>query len=178
MLNLANKISIGRIILIPFFIAAIVYARTDIAFVLFLLAIVSDALDGYIARTQNQKTRLGTFLDPLADKMLLVSAFICLAISKGVPPELRFPPYVPIIVISRDALIVLGSIIIYVIAGDINIRPTVSGKITTFFQMLTIASVLMQFRYSRIVWNIAVAMTVISAIDYLIVGSRLLNGNR
>ena len=178
MLNLANRITMGRIILIPFFIAAIIYSRRDLALILFFLAIASDALDGYIARTQNQKTRLGTFLDPLADKMLLVSAFICLSIFKNVPQELRFPPYVPIIIISRDALIVLGSIIIYVLAGDINIRPSWSGKVTTFFQMLTIVSVLAQFKYSYIIWNAAVVMTIISGIGYLLVGSRLLNGGQ
>ena len=178
MLNLANRITMGRIILIPFFIAAIIYSRRDLALILFFLAIASDALDGYIARTQNQKTRLGTFLDPLADKMLLVSAFICLSIFKTVPQELRFPPYVPIIIISRDALIVLGSIIIYVLAGDINIRPSWSGKVTTFFQMLTIVSVLAQFKYSYIIWNAAVVMTIISGIGYLLVGSRLLNGGQ
>ncbi len=178
MLNLANRISIGRIILIPFFIASIIYSRMDLALVFFILAIASDAFDGYIARTRNQKTELGTFLDPLADKMLLVSAFICLAIVRNIPEALRIPPYVPIIVISRDALIVLGSVIIYMLTGGLNIRPTASGKITTFFQMLTIASVLVHFKYSFVIWNIAVIMTVISGIDYLRVGSRLLNGNQ
>lgn len=177
-MNLANKISVGRIILIPFFIASIIYGRMELALFFFVLAIASDACDGYIARTQNQKTRLGTFLDPLADKMLLVSAFICLSIAKAVPAYVRFPPYVPIIVISRDALIVLGSVIIYVLTGDITIRPTLSGKLTTFFQMMTIVSVLAQFKYSFIVWNIAVAMTAVSGIDYLIMGSRLMNGNQ
>lgn len=177
-MNLANRISIGRIILIPFFIASIIYSRMDLALVLFILAIASDAFDGYIARTRNQKTELGTFLDPLADKMLLVSAFICLAIVKNIPAALRFPPYVTIIVISRDALIVLGSVIIYMLTGGLDIRPTASGKVTTFFQMLTIASVLVHFKYSFVVWNIAVIMTVVSGIDYLRVGSRLLNGNQ
>jgi phosphatidylglycerophosphate synthase len=97
---------------------------------------------------------------------------------KDLPQGLHFPPYVPIIVISRDALIVLGSIIIYVLTGDIKIKPTLSGKVTTFFQMLTIMSVLGRFTYSPVIWNIAVVMTVISGIDYLIVGSRLLNGNQ
>jgi len=177
-MNLANKISIGRIILIPFFIGSIIYGRLDFALLFFLLAIASDAIDGYIAHTQNQKTRLGAFLDPLADKMLLVSAFICLSIAKSVPADVRFPPYVPIIVISRDALIVLGSVVIYLLTGDIAIRPTLSGKLTTFFQMMTIVGVLVQFRYSFIVWNVAVVMTAVSGIDYLIMGSRLMNGNQ
>ncbi len=178
MLNLANRITIGRIIIVPFFIASIVYARMDLALAFFVLAVASDGFDGYIARTRNQKTKLGTFLDPLADKMLLVSAFICLTIVKNVPEGLRFPPYVPIIVISRDALIVLGSIIIYMLTGDLNIKPTTSGKITTFFQMLTVASVLAHFKYSYVIWNIAVVMTVISGMGYLLMGSRLLNGNQ
>jgi cardiolipin synthase len=177
MLNLANKITIGRIILIPFFIAAIIYSRADIALAFFFLAIASDAVDGYIARTKRQKTQLGTFLDPLADKMLLVSAFICLTVFRSTPQDLRFPPYVLIVVISRDVLIVLGTIVIYMLTGRIDIRPTISGKATTFFQMLTIISVLVQFRYSHIIWNMAVVMTVVSGIDYLIMGSRLMNGN-
>ena len=111
MMNLANKITISRIILTPIFITAIVYSRMDIALVLFTLAIISDGLDGFIARTLNQKTALGTILDPIADKILLVSAFICLSLVNNVPANLKLPPYVPIIVISRDAIIVLGSVI-------------------------------------------------------------------
>src|SRR3989338_6957187 len=166
-MNLANKISIARIILIPFFIAAIVYSRMDIALFFFALAIISDGVDGFIARTQNQKTVLGTILDPLADKLLLISAFICLTVVKNIPSELALPPYVPIIVISRDAIIVLGSIVIHVITGDVKITPSVIGKLTTFFQMMTITSILVQFKYSYIVWSLATLLTVISGIDYI-----------
>src|SRR3989338_3772768 len=120
-MNLANKISIARIISIPFFIASIVYSRLDIALVFFILAIISDGADGFIARTLKQKTKLGTILDPLADKLLLISAYICLSVMKSVPPGLRLPPYVPIIIISRDVIIVLGSIVVYMIRGDLNI---------------------------------------------------------
>lgn len=176
-MNLANKISIARIISIPFFIAAIVYSRMDIALFFFALAIISDGVDGFIARTQNQKTELGTILDPVADKLLLISAFICLSIVKNTPSGLSLPPYVPIIVISRDAIIVLGSVMIHLITGDVKVTPSVFGKLTTFFQMMTITSILIQFKHSYIVWNLATLLTVISGIDYIIKGSRLLSEN-
>ena len=75
-LNLANKITIARIICVPFFIAAIVYSKLEIALFIFILAVISDAADGFIARTLKQKTELGTILDPVADKLLLISAYI------------------------------------------------------------------------------------------------------
>lgn len=176
-MNLANKISIARIILIPFFIAAIIYSRMDIALTLFILAIISDGADGLIARALKQKTELGTILDPMADKLLLISAYICLTIVNSIPAHLKLPPYVPIIVISRDALIVLGSVTIYIIKGELKITPSIFGKVTTFFQMITIVSIIVRFQYSFMIWNITVLFTVISGIDYLIKGSRLLNEN-
>ena len=176
-MNLANKISITRIILIPLFITSIVYSRMDIALFFFAVAIISDGVDGFVARTQNQKTKLGTILDPLADKFLLISAFICLSVVKNMPSGLSLPPYVPIIVISRDAIIVLGSVMIHVITGDVKVTPSIPGKITTFFQMMTITSVLLQFKYSYVVWNSAAVLTVISGIDYIIKGSRILSEN-
>lgn len=177
-MNLANRITIIRIILIPFFIAAVAYSRMDIALVCFTLAVISDAVDGFIARTRNEKTQLGTILDPMADKLLLMSAFICLAVVRSIPDALRLPPYVPIIVISRDAFIVLGSIVVFFIKGDVEIRPSMAGKLTTFFQMMTIVSVLVRFRYSYVVWNIAALLTIVSGIGYLLQGSRMLNGNQ
>lgn len=177
MMNLANKITISRIILTPLFITAIVYSRTDIALVFFTLAIISDGLDGFIARTRNEKTVLGTILDPVADKILLISAFICLSLVKTLPESLRLPPYVPIIVISRDAIIVLGSVMIHVIKGNIKIEPSFWGKLTTFFQMMTIVSILVRFTYSEVVWDIATVLTIISGADYMLKGSRVLSEN-
>ncbi len=176
-MNLANKISIARIISIPFFIAAVVYSRMDIALIFFILAVISDGVDGMIARGLKQKTQLGTILDPVADKLLLLSAYICLAMAKTIPEGLRLPPYVPIIVISRDCFIVLGSVIVYFIKGDLKVSPSIVGKITTFFQMMTIVSILLKLDYSYIVWNTAVLLTIISGIDYVVKGSRLLSEN-
>ncbi|MEI6862874.1 MAG: CDP-alcohol phosphatidyltransferase family protein [Candidatus Omnitrophota bacterium] len=173
-MNLANKISIARIILIPFFIAAIVYSRLGVALFLFMLAVISDAADGFIARALKQKTEFGTILDPIADKLLLMSAYITLSIA-NLRELITIPPYVMIVVISRDVIIVLGSIMIYMIKGSLEVSPSIVGKITTFFQMMTIVSVLVQFNHSAIVWNIAVTLTIASGIDYLVKGSRLFN---
>lgn len=173
--TLANKISVLRIILIPFFITAAAYSRMDIALIVFLLAVISDGADGFIARTFNQKTQLGTILDPVADKLLLISAYICLSVVGNIPQNLRMPPYVPILVISRDAIIVIGSLIVYMIKGDIKVSPSILGKITTFFQMMTIVSILVKFNYSYIIWNTAALLTVASGLDYVMKGSKFLS---
>ena len=176
-MNLANKITIARIILIPFFIAAVVYSRLNAALALFILAIISDGADGFIASALKQKTQLGTILDPIADKMLIISAYICLSVVSTVPEHLRLPAYVPIVIISRDTIIVLGSVIVYLMKGDIRVSPSIVGKVTTFFQMITIVCILMRFEHSGLVWNAAVVLTVASGIDYVLKGSRMLGDN-
>lgn len=177
MMNLANRITITRIILTPLFITAVVYGRMNMALILFAVAVISDGLDGFVARSMRQQTFVGTILDPVADKILLISAFICLTLIKSIPEGLRLPPYVPIIVISRDAIIVLGSILIHVVKGEVKIVPSFWGKFTTFFQMMTIVSILIQFKYSYYVWDIATILTVISGVDYMLKGSKTLSEN-
>jgi cardiolipin synthase len=175
-MNLANRLTIFRIILIPVFITAIMYHRLDIGFIIFLIATITDGLDGYIARMRNEKTRFGAIMDPIADKMLIGSAFISFSLVSGLPDYLKMPVYVPIIIISRDVFIMLGAMIIYLLAGKIDVKPTIVGKMTTFFQMLTIVCVLLRFTYSSWIWNITVALTVISGLDYLRIGSKQING--
>jgi len=180
-MNLANKISILRVLLIPFFIGSIVYYKNEgtaasyLPLLIFFIAVISDALDGFMARRFNQKTELGAIIDPIADKLLIITAFICLSLSKSIPEHLKLPAWLPIIVISRDIIIVLGAVLVHVIKESIRIIPTLWGKITTFLQMLTILAVLIKFPYSFIIWNLAGIFTVISGIDYIVRGSRLLN---
>lgn len=174
-MNLANKISTTRIVLVPFFVAAIAYSQFRIALAIFTVCILSDAFDGYIARKKGERTRLGTLLDPIADKLLMMTAFISLSVVKAVPSSLRFPLYVPIIAISRDVLIILGCLVIYLLKGAVDIKPTGLGKSTTFFQMASIIAILIQFDYSNIIWNITVILTVFSGLDYLRIASRMLN---
>ena len=174
-MNLPNKITIMRILLVPFFIAFVLYSKLNLALLVFLIAVLSDAIDGYIARAYKRKTKLGAMLDPLADKILIISAFISFILVKDLPLAIKFPPYIPIIVISRDAIILLGAVIIYILKGDIEIKPSPLGKITTFLQMLTVIFILIQSIYSRIVWNIMIVFAIASGLEYVIRGSRVLS---
>ena len=175
MINVANKITIVRLLLVPLFISFVLYAKWEMALLVFILAAISDGLDGYIARRFKQRTELGTVLDPIADKILILSAFISFSVVKIFPGSERLPLYVPIVIISRDAIIVLGAVLIQFIKGKIEIRPTAIGKVTTFFQMITVISILMKLSVSPLLWNIAVAFTIFSGTDYIIKGARVFN---
>jgi len=184
MLNLPNKITILRILLVPFFVTCLVYYNPQadylrfVALSIFLLAVITDALDGYLARRTNQKTKLGMIIDPIADKILLLSAFLSLALIKGLPVGVKLPAWVLIVIISRDSIILLGSVLIFVSGGNLDIKPNFWGKITTFLQMLTIISLLLLLPFSRIIWSLMVVFTAISGLVYITRGSRLLNSSQ
>src|SRR5690349_1147781 len=118
-LNFANKITIGRILAVPFFIVVLLYHSVDrdyfryIALGIFLFAVISDVIDGYIARTRHQKTQAGAILDPLADKLLLISAFICLYRIGTQLPTVHFPLWLVVTVISRDVILLIGALLIF-----------------------------------------------------------------
>ncbi len=102
-------------------------------------------------------------------------AFISLSVTKTLPQDLRLPPWIPIIVVSRDAILLIGAGILLLLQCDLKISPTKLGKLTTFFQMATIIAVLSHFAYSFIIWNIAVLFTILSGIDYLRKGCKTIN---
>ena len=153
-LTLANKITILRILGVPVFILMLVYYTMglaegnadeiyrSLALVVFVLLATTDALDGYYARSRNEITTLGRMLDPIADKSLLLSGLILL--TRPTLPGLL--PHIPIwftlLVISRDVVLILGSIIIHALVGHVEVKPHIFGKVATFFQMLTIVWVL------------------------------------
>jgi len=178
--NFANKISAFRILSVPFFISSLIYyspQRDYLRFValgIFILGVFSDAVDGYIARKSNQKSKAGLILDPLGDKLLLVSAFICLYLTNEFPLGVKFPLWVALIVISRDVIIILGAVVIFIIKQNIEILPTRWGKLTTTFQMLSVIAVLIQFRFSYFFWSIAVFFTIVSGVDYIRRGFKIL----
>lgn len=180
MINIANKISLFRILTIPFFVGLILYYSPErdflrfIALGVFLLAALSDAIDGYIARTKKQITKAGAILDPLADKLLLISAFIFLYFQGDFIGGIKIPLYVAVAVISRDVIILLGSLVIYMVRQDLEIKPSLWGKWTTTFQMLVIISILLQNKFTYIVYNIAFIMTIISGISYIRRGFKIL----
>lgn len=183
-MNFANKISIFRILSVPFFIASLVYYAPEreylryLALVIFILGVISDAVDGYIARKAKQQSKAGLILDPLGDKLLLMSAYVSLYF---ISLKIKFPLSVVLIVISRDALILIGAVVIFIVKQEINIFPTRWGKLTTTFQMLSVILVILQWGFSYIFWWIAVFFTVISGFDYVKRGFKILyadNSNR
>jgi len=177
-MNIANKISTFRILSVPFFVASIIYYSQErgylrlVALAIFILAAISDAVDGYIARKSNQQSRAGLVLDPLGDKLLLMSAFICLTLNDNL--LFRFPLWVTLIVLSRDVIIVLGAVVIYMVKQNIPLLPNRYGKFSTALRMLSVIAVLMQFKASFIFWWIAVILTVLSGVIYINKGFKIL----
>ena len=183
-MSFANKISVFRIIVVPFFIASVLYYSPEkdflrlVSLAIFVLAVISDAVDGYIARLKGEKTKAGAIIDPLADKLLLISAFICLRMVGGrYSAEISFPLWLIIFVISRDLIILLGSAIIYLLQGDLKILPTKFGKITAALQMGCIIALLLQWTGSIILWYLTAFFTVLSGFGYIRRGITVLNSN-
>jgi len=131
-MTIPNLISTLRIILVPIFVIYLLNDDSLSALVVFILAGLSDGADGLIARLFNQKSKLGTYLDPLADKILLVAAYLVLAAKDLVPPWLT------VIVITRDVLILLGVLILFLNKEDFKISPSILSKLTTCFQLGTV----------------------------------------
>jgi cardiolipin synthase len=148
-MNLALQLTIVRLLLIPFFILALLTGRMTWALAIFVVAGVTDALDGLIARLYRQKTELGAFLDPMADKLLLTAAFIILAMpdSPRLFPEFalvnRIPARLTILTISRDVFIVLIALVMHLTGGMRRFPPTLLSKINTAVQILTVSLVLL-----------------------------------
>lgn len=180
-MSLPNKISILRILLVPFFVASLLYYRPEqdtlrfVALAIFVLGVLTDMVDGNIARAKGGKTKLGTFLDPIADKLLLIAAFVSLSVIEQLPAGVRMPIWVPLIVISRDIILILGAALIHMVTGNLQIQPTLLGKLATVFQMATIISVLLQWQFSYFIWTGAVLFTILSGIGYILKGSKLLS---
>jgi len=178
--SLANKISIFRILLAPGIVASLVYYHPDrdglrfLTLGLFVVGMVSDALDGFIARTHGQQSQLGTLLDPIADKFLILSTLISCSVIHGLPSWMRVPAWFNLIVITRDALLVAGTIVIFLLQGQWHVRPSRLGKWATFGQMLVIPMVLLGLPLATPVIFVAAALTVVSAIHYVRVGIRVL----
>jgi len=179
-MSLANKISILRILLVPGIVASLVYYHPDrdglrfLALGLFVVGMVSDALDGFIARTQGQQSQLGTLLDPIADKLLILATLISCSVIRGLPVWMRVPAWFNLLVISRDVLLVTGSIVIFAMQGRWHVTPSRLGKWATFAQMLVIPTVLLGLPAKVPLLMAAAILTVVSAVSYIRLGIRVL----
>ena len=187
----ANKITIVRILMIPAFVTMAIYYGESIkrgeqlewqrftAIIIFILAAVSDGLDGYVARRYNQRSSLGVILDPIADKGLLLSGIITLSITNWseVDPDYgRFPAWFPVLVITHDAVILVGAVVLHVLNGKVQVKPKWTGKVATVCQMCAIAWVMLQLHFLPLLFVVIVAgiFTFVSGIVYVMHGVRQL----
>jgi cardiolipin synthase len=180
-LTIANQLTILRIVLIPAFVLLVVYGRLGQALLVFVTAGVTDALDGLIARRfPGQRTSLGAWLDPMADKLLLVTAFIVLTLP-GLPLTNRLPLWLTVLVITRDIVIVGVVAIVNLALGPRTFTPSLLGKATTAALILT-SVVIMYFNYVRErsilvdvgIW-VSLMLTIVSSGDYFFRLRRLIN---
>jgi len=174
----ANKVTIARILLVPLFIVQLLYYVRGggewhrlMAVLAFTVAAVSDGIDGYIARRYNQRSELGAILDPLADKLLLLSGIVLLSLHNGAYlPGL--PLWLTVTVISRDVILFLGAVVIHFVGGKVVVRPHVIGKMATVLQMTCILWALLKFSDGWLqVWAVgATACTAVSGLIYILAG--------
>jgi cardiolipin synthase len=180
MFTLANQLTLLRMLLIPAFVLLVVYGQLGSALAVLLLAGITDALDGLIARRAGQKTTLGAWLDPMADKLLLTSAFIVLTVP-GTNLAHRIPLWLTVLVISRDIVIVLTVAIVNLAVGRRTFSPSAWGKAATACYIVT-CLIFMIFNYLRIdsvlvplsVYT-SLALTVVSSLHYILHAARLVN---
>lgn len=184
-MNWATRISVFRILLAPMFVTALVYTSPEkaylhlIAIALFSLACLTDALDGYLARKHDQVTDFGTYIDPMADKALLLSGFLSLSFMTHLPDAMRIPAWVTISVVTRDIVIVIGSTIIFFTTGRLKAKPLFIGKLTTVFQMAALFLALLRAPEPLrmgIFW-VVVILTVASGIQYIRLGGKIVQAS-
>ena len=171
--TIPNIITVLRIIAVPLFI---IFFKTDpgIATWIFVIAILTDVLDGIVARVRKSRSVLGSILDPLADKILVDTAFLLLAFKDLIPY------WMAVTVISKDFIVILGWIIIFIITSNIKVKPSIYGKLTNFLQSSSVILLLVfganqgLTLYLDIYLYLTIGMTVISLLDYIVKGIKRL----
>ena len=188
-ITLPNLLTIVRMALIPVFVSLLFYQKFLLALAVFVFAGITDGLDGLLARRFQQQSPLGRILDPIADKMMLVTSFVVLSM-RGVyptplPKHLPIPFWVTITVISRDVFILVGAAAINMVSGFRAFRPSFLGKLSTVIQIGAVAIVILAAQtrvgtgyYLPTVYTAVFAFTLLSGIHYVFFVSGLLNDDR
>jgi CDP-diacylglycerol--glycerol-3-phosphate 3-phosphatidyltransferase len=181
-LTLANKITIGRILLIPVFIVVLMYYTPLhdefrwIALGIYLIAEITDVIDGYIARRYYQKTKAGSILDPLADKLLMISALIVLyTVGEKYAWAVRFPLWLVVAFVARDVILIVGGLLIQLRGSEMDIKPNIFGKMTAFLQVVCVVTVFLQLDMAYIVCLVALFSGTVSGVIYMKEGIKVLN---
>ena len=179
----ANQLTLLRILLVPVFLWLVVTGSVGTALAVFLLAGATDLLDGLIARKFGQRTALGRFLDPLADKLLMVSALVVLTLENQAL-QVQIPQWLPLSVVGRDLLLGIGALSIYVYTGTKAFPPSLLGKLSTLAQFTTILTVLIanvlhwRAPFHSILFLLTSLLTVGSGFQYLVRSVRIFACNR
>lgn len=176
-MNIPNFLSLIRIFLVPVLVIFLIQGSFLNALIVFVIAGITDALDGFFARILNQKTVLGAYLDPLADKALLISTFVTLSILGMIPAWLT------VIVVSRDFVILLGVSVLFFMSVSFEIRPAFVSKVTTVLQLLTVFLVLglrcltedFSCQSIEMVYWVTALVTIISGLNYVAKGVKFIN---
>jgi cardiolipin synthase (CMP-forming) len=174
-LTIPNLITLFRIILTPLFIIFLIQGNYRRALIVFILAGVSDLADGLIARTWQQKSRLGSYLDPLADKILMAASFVTLSIYH------QIPSWLTVVVLSRDVALALGVLVFRLADIPLVVRPSLVGKWTTTFQLITVGFALLNKIWAfhplvlPVFFWITGILTSISGMQYFYRGIRQMN---
>ncbi len=174
-MNLPNLLTLTRILLVPCFVMAVVYRSYPLALSVFFAAGITDGLDGLLARSLGQKTKLGAILDPLADKLLLTTAYITLGVLRLIPFWLT------LIVVSRDVIIALGILVILILGYHYEIRPRMVSKATTVFQIVTVLAVLcgqiihIVPLFLTVLYILTIILTIVSGLYYVYLGAKIVN---
>ncbi len=176
-MNLPNLITLSRIVLVPVVVILLIQGSFLMALVVFAIASISDAADGFLARVMGKQTVIGSYLDPIADKALLASTFVTLSILHLIPAWLT------VIVISRDFIILLGVSVLFLMGFSVEIHPALISKLTTVLQVITLFLALLtrSLRWSLgstwleiFYWATAI-VTVISGLHYMSRGLKIIN---
>src|SRR3989337_3527384 len=162
-MNIPNTLTIFRILLVPVFIIFLINNNLWMALMIFILAGITDGLDGLIARVLNQRTLIGAYLDPIADKFLLISAYLALTIKN------MLPAWLSVIVITRDIIILSGIALLFLMAKKFVIRPSLLSKATTVSQILAIIAVLSDIENYYLIQIVVVTamLTIGSCFQYI-----------
>ncbi len=177
-MTIPNYLTLLRILIVPLFVSMIVrydsgheYYRL-LAVVCFFVAVATDALDGFIARRFHMQSDIGAFLDPFADKLLVVSGLVAITFSNAF--QLKPPDWIVIVIVFRDLFILFGLFMIFFLTNKVSSRPNFLGKITTVLQMCVVGSILIKWSAAPLFWYAAVGSTILSIFSYIIrEGNRL-----
>ncbi len=184
-MNIANQLSVLRMVLVPVFVGLLVYYSPDRSFcyplilIVFLLACLTDGVDGYLARKLNEKTVLGSYIDPIADKLLLLSGFLSLSFMGHLPAWMSIPAWLTIPVIARDVIILIGSTMVFLTTGKLKAQPLFIGKLTTVLQMasLFVALTPLPHAFKTLLFIATLCLTLLSGLRYIQMGGRLMQAS-